>query len=97
MRVVAEHIAAVGRLPLVDALELSDGPPPPTDAASRRTGARAARLASRFAAPSTLPDRRRCCWSTTPTAPAGPMTVAGTLLAEAGATAVLPLALHQLP
>jgi ATP-dependent DNA helicase RecQ len=98
IRSLAEHVASVGRLPLVDALRLSThraGPAPGADAAS---GARVAALVETLtlrpeveipAGPLLLIDARyRSGWS---------MTVAAALLREAGATAVLPLALHQLP
>ena len=91
---VASHIAAVGRLPLIDALRLT-GPGPDAEAAS---GAKVAALFESFsleaaaeipAGPLLLIDARyRSGWSAT---------VAATLLREAGATAVLPLVLHQLP
>jgi ATP-dependent DNA helicase RecQ len=90
---VAEHLARVGRLPLVDALAVS-GPAPTADAAS---AVRAKDLlyrttlkpGVRFDGPVLLVDDTiRSRWT---------MTVAGALLAEAGATAVLPLAIHQLP
>ncbi len=90
---VAEHVARIGRLPLIDALSVS-GPPPDADGASAtrakdllyRTELRAG---VRFAGPVLLVDdtiRTRWTW-----------TVAGALLADAGASAVLPLAIHQLP
>jgi ATP-dependent DNA helicase RecQ len=90
---VAEHLARVGRLPLVDALEVG-GPPPAVDASS---AARAKDLLVRtrvregvtFDGPVLLVDDTiRSRWT---------LTVAGALLADAGATRVLPLALHQLP
>jgi ATP-dependent DNA helicase RecQ len=91
---VALHVAAVGRLPLVDALQLK-GPTPGADAPS---GAKVAALLEALslrppvevpAGPLVLIDARyRSGWS---------MTVAAALLREAGATAVLPLALHELP
>lgn len=91
---VAAHVAAVGRLPLLDALQLTR-PPPDADAAS---GARVTALLQALAlrpevavpaGPLLLVDARyRSGWS---------MTVAAALLREAGATAVLPLVLHQLP
>ncbi len=94
VRSVAAHVAAVGRLPLVDALRLA-GPPPAADLAS---GAKVALLLEALAlrpevavpaGPLLLVDARyRSGWS---------MTVAAALLREAGATAVLPLVLHQLP
>jgi len=90
---VAAHVARIGRLPLVDALAVS-GPPPTEDAAS------SVRARDLFARTSALPgvglqgpvllvaDKIRTRWT---------VTVAGSLLAEAGASTVLPLALHQLP
>jgi ATP-dependent DNA helicase RecQ len=93
VRSVAEHIAAVGRLPLVHALTVS-GPPPAVDAAS---AVRAKDLLYRtalipgvhFTGPVLLVDDTiRTRWTAT---------VAAALLADAGATAVLPLAIHQLP
>jgi ATP-dependent DNA helicase RecQ len=94
IRSVAEHVATVGRLPLIDALQLV-GPAPVADVAS---GARVAALLEALAlrpgaevpaGPLLLIDARyRSGWSAT---------VAASLLREAGANAVLPLVLHQLP
>lgn len=93
VRSCAEHLAQIGRLPLVDALAIS-GPPPTEDGSS---AARAkdllatTRLASgvQFAGPVLLVDDTiRTRWTGT---------VAGSLLTEAGASSVLPLAIHQLP
>ena len=93
VRSVAEHIAAIGRLPLVHALTVS-GPPPTVDAAS---AVRAKDLLYRtalvpgvsFTGPVLLVDDTiRTRWTAT---------VAAALLADAGATSVLPLAIHQLP
>ncbi|HSU35548.1 MAG TPA: DEAD/DEAH box helicase [Propionibacteriaceae bacterium] len=90
---VAEHIATMGRLPLVDALAVS-GPAPSVDSAS---AVRATDLLYRttvnpgvtFDGPVLLiDDTIRTRWTST---------VAGALLADAGATAVLPLVIHQLP
>ncbi|MFO1268647.1 MAG: hypothetical protein U1F25_08280 [Rubrivivax sp.] len=94
IRSLASHVASVGRLPLVDAL-LLDGAAPPADVAS------AAKVKALFATLALRPGVA---------IPAGPlllidatyrsgwtMTVAASLLREAGATAVLPLVLHQLP
>jgi ATP-dependent DNA helicase RecQ len=91
---VASHLASVGRLRLLDALHLA-GPTPGADAAS---GAKVAALLELLtlrpgvdlpAGPLLLIDARyRSGWT---------LTVAGALLREAGATAVLPLVLHQLP
>ncbi len=90
---VARHVAEVGRLPYVEALAVS-GPRPVEDASS---AARATDLLARttllpgvsFDGPVLLiDDTIRTRWT---------LTVAGALLADAGATAVLPLVLHQLP
>lgn len=91
---VAAHVARMGRLPLVDALRLT-GPLPDADLAS------AAKVAALNRAVALRPDvptprgplllvdvRYRSGWSAT---------VAATLLREAGASAVLPLVLHQTP
>lgn len=96
-RSVASHVASLGRLPLVDALRLA-GPTPGAEAADTASGARVAALLEALAlrpgvevpaGPLLLIDTRyRSGWS---------MTVAAALLREAGATAVLPLVLHQLP
>jgi ATP-dependent DNA helicase RecQ len=89
----AKHIARIGRLPLVDALEVS-GPPPSVDSAS---SVRATDLLYRttlragvsFDGPVlVVDDVVRTRWT---------VTVAGALLADAGAAGVLPLAIHQLP
>ena len=93
VRSVAEHLAEVGRLPLVDALRVT-GPAPAADAAS---AVRAKDLLYRtelvpgvsFSGPVLLVDDTiRSRWT---------VTVAGALLADAGATSVLPLAIHRLP
>jgi ATP-dependent DNA helicase RecQ len=94
IRSVASHVSSVGRLPLLDTLRLA-GPAPGADAAS---GAKVAALLACLtlrpeveipAGPLLLIDARyRSGWT---------MTVAAALLREAGATAVLPLVLHQLP
>ncbi len=90
---VAEHLARIGRLPLVEALEVT-GPPPAAEATST---VRAKDLIYRtqlrpgtgFDGPVLLVDDViRSRWT---------IAVAGALLADAGATAVLPLAIHQLP
>jgi ATP-dependent DNA helicase RecQ len=90
---VAEHLARIGRLPLVDALEVT-GPPPSVDVSSAvRVRELLARIATR---PGTdldgpvllVDDVIRTRWT---------VTVASALLVEAGASAVLPLAVHQLP
>jgi ATP-dependent DNA helicase RecQ len=94
VRSLGEHIAAIGKLPLVDALEI-DGPSAPTDVAS------AARASALLASLRVRPDVQL---------PHGPLllvddtyrtgwtaTVVGALLTEHGATSVLPLVIHQLP
>ena len=92
-RAVAEHLGRIGRLPVVDALEVG-GPPPSVDASSAsRVKDLLARTRLRpdvgFDGPVLLVDDTiRSRWT---------LTVAGALLADAGATQVLPLALHQLP
>jgi len=97
IRSVALHVATLGRLPLVDALRLA-GPSPGVDTADIASGAKVAALLEALslqpkvalpAGPLLLIDAQyRSGWS---------MTVAASLLREAGAGAVLPLALHQLP
>lgn len=91
---MAAHLAEQGRLPLLDALQRT-GPAPDADAASAaQVLALLDGLALRPGAmlpvgPLLLVDARyRSGWS---------LTVAAALLREAGATAVLPLVLHQLP
>ena len=90
---VAAHLADVGRLPLVEALAVT-GPAPAVDASSATRAKDLLRTTTlqpgtAFDGPVLLVDDRiRSRWT---------VTVAGSLLAEAGATAVLPLALHQLP
>ena len=91
---LAERIAAVGKLPLLEVLA-AEGPPPPVDSASKP------RVEHLLATLSVRPD---VDW------PDGPlllvddtyrsgwtMTVAAALLREAGAHSVLPLVVHQLP
>ena len=91
---VAAHVAQVGRLPLVDALCLQ-GPVPDADLAS---AAKVAALDQALAlrpgvalpqGPVLLVDARyRTGWA---------VSVAASLLRQAGAAAVLPLVLHQVP
>ena len=91
---LAAHIATVGRLPLIEALSV-DGPPPPVDAASSAR-AQALLAGMRIRDDVTVPrgvvllvdDTYRSGWTAT---------VAAALLRDAGATAVLPLVVHQLP
>jgi ATP-dependent DNA helicase RecQ len=94
IQAMAEHLSAVGKLPITDVLVCS-GSRPPTDTAS---AARVAALTKALVltAGATVPrgpillvdDTYRSGWT---------MTVAAALLRDAGATAVLPLVLHQLP
>lgn len=90
---VAAHLAEVGRLPLVDALAVT-GPAPAVGSASAvRVKDLVATLSVRpgttFDGPVLLVDDTvRSRWT---------LTVASALLAEVGATSVLPLAIHQLP
>jgi ATP-dependent DNA helicase RecQ len=92
---LARRVADVGKLPLVDALEVR-GPRPPDDVASApRVEALLAGLVVRHGV--TVPDdgpillvddTYRSGWT---------MTVAAALLREAGASDVMPLVVHQLP
>ena len=90
---LAEQVARVGRLPLVDALAVS-GPPPTAEAASAvRARDLLARTSVRYGVSFDGPvllvdDTVRTRWT---------VTVASTLLAEAGASQVMPLAVHLLP
>ena len=92
---LADRIASVGRLPMIDALAV-DGPPPPADVASGpRVEALIAgmRVCDDVKLPKVGPillvdDTYRSGWT---------MTVAASLLREAGAEAILPLVVHQLP
>jgi ATP-dependent DNA helicase RecQ len=95
VRDLAERIAAIGKLELIDALTVS-GPRPPDDAPS---GPRVEALfASLAVAPGLQPlpdgsvllvdDTYRTGWT---------MTVAAALLREAGASEVMPLVVQQLP
>jgi len=90
---LAEQVARVGRLPLVDALRVS-GPPPTAEAASAvRARDLLARTSVRdgvsFDGPVLLVDDTvRTRWT---------VTVASALLAQVGASQVMPLAVHLLP
>ncbi len=94
IRTLAARLADVGRLELVDALEQA-GPRPGADA-SPAARARALEVRLRLRPGAGLPpvpvllvdDSYRTGWT---------MTWAAALLREAGATAVLPLVLHQRP
>ncbi len=91
---LAERIGAVGKLPVLDALEVH-GPPPPADTAAKPRVEHL--LGSLSVRPGVeLPDgpvllvddTYRSGWT---------MTVAAALLRDAGATSVMPLVVHQLP
>ena len=94
VRGMAEHIAAVGRLPLLEPLDVV-GPPPPTDVSS---ASRVAHLLDTLTlrpggavpgGPTLLVDDvARTQWT---------LTVAAALLRDAGASPVLPLVGHRLP
>jgi ATP-dependent DNA helicase RecQ len=90
---LAEQVARVGRLPLVDALGVS-GPPPTAEAASVvRARDLLARTSVRDGVSLDGPvllvdDTVRTRWT---------VTVASALLADAGASQVMPLAVHLLP
>jgi ATP-dependent DNA helicase RecQ len=91
---IAEHLGAVGRLPVIDVFR-QHGAAPPTDSASGvRVKALHADLTMRGEidlprGPILLVDDfYRTGWT---------ITVAASLLRDAGATAVLPLVVHQLP
>ncbi|WP_159618183.1 RecQ family ATP-dependent DNA helicase [Ruania rhizosphaerae] len=90
---VAEHLAQVGRLPVVEALQVS-GPPPSDEAAS---GVRVSQLLERTSVVDgvelhgpvlLVDDTIRTRWT---------VTVAAHLLKATGAGPVLPFAIHQLP
>jgi ATP-dependent DNA helicase RecQ len=92
---LAARIGAVGHLPVLDLLETT-GPPPPTDVASGPR-VRALRDGLRVRVGGEVPgrgplllvdDTYRTGWT---------VTVAAALLRGAGAAAVLPLVVHQLP
>ncbi len=91
---LARRIADVGKLPLVEALEVRGARPPDDVASAPRVEALLSGLALRDG--TTLPDgpvllvddTYRTGWT---------MTVAASFLREAGATEVMPLVVHQLP
>ncbi|HEX8510003.1 MAG TPA: RecQ family ATP-dependent DNA helicase [Propionibacteriaceae bacterium] len=90
---VAAHLADVGRLPLVDALQVTGPAPTAGSASAVRVKDLLARMTVRpdvrFDGPVLLVDDTvRSRWT---------LTVASALLAEAGATSALPLVIHQLP
>ena len=94
VRSIAEHLGSVGKLEVVDVLALSGSPAPPDAASGAKVMALLAGMGLRTGAvvpkgPILLVDAiYRSGWT---------MTVAATLLRAAGATGVLPLAVHQLP
>jgi len=91
---MAQHIAEIGRLPLVDALRTSGSPPPPDVASTARV--RHLLETMRTEVGVSVPvgpmlivdDVARTQWT---------LTVAASLLYDAGATTVLPLVGHRLP
>ncbi|WP_147918994.1 RecQ family ATP-dependent DNA helicase [Ruania zhangjianzhongii] len=93
VRSVAAHLAQVGKLPLVEALEVS-GPPPRDETTSATrvsdllTGMRAKQDVELSGPVLLVDDTIRTRWT---------VTVAAQLLGIAGASTVLPLAIHQLP
>jgi ATP-dependent DNA helicase RecQ len=93
-RSIAEHLSEVGKLPIVDAIGVSGQMPSSDVPSAGQVGARITNVALRPGVevphgPVLLLDALyRTGWT---------MTVAAALLREAGATAVLPLVVHQLP
>lgn len=91
---VAEHVSEIGGLPLIEALAMGASPPSADVPSAGQVRAALANLVRRSSVevphgPVLLVDALyRTGWT---------MTVAGALLREAGATRVLPLAVHQLP
>lgn len=91
---LALHISTVGKLPLVDALRLAGAVPGGDAASAAKVEAlgKALKLRPEVEVPDgpvlLIDARYRSGWT---------MTVAAALLREAGASAVLPLVLHQLP
>jgi ATP-dependent DNA helicase RecQ len=91
---MAEHLASVGRLPLVDALRADGGPPPDDVASSVRVRQLLETMVLEPGSP--LPggpvllvdDVARSGWT---------VTVAGALLRDGGAGPVLPLVGHRRP
>ncbi|HYP44672.1 MAG TPA: DEAD/DEAH box helicase [Propionibacteriaceae bacterium] len=93
VRSVAAHLAEIGRLPLVDALQVAGLPPTAGAASAVRVRDLLATMSLRpdvsFDGPVLLVDDTvRTRWT---------VTAASALRAEAGATSVLPLVLHELP
>lgn len=103
---IAAHIATIGKLPIIDAL-IQHGPVPPTDTAS---AARVRALVERLSLADADDGSDDGSGGGGTRVPRGPvllvddtyrtgwtMTVAAALLRKGGATAVLPLVVHQLP
>ena len=93
-RTLAEHLGAVGKLPVLD-LFTWDGPPPPTDSSSTPVVAhleQAIRLVDRTAVPEgpvlLCHTTMRTGWS---------FSVSAALLADAGCRTTMPLVVHRLP
>ena len=93
-RSIAEHLSEIGKMPIVDAIGVSGQMPSSDVPSAGQVTARLANVALRPGievphGPILLLDALyRTGWT---------MTVAAALLREAGATAVLPLVVHQLP
>ncbi len=93
-RSIAAHLSTVGNLPVIDAIGVSGQMPTSDVPSAGQVSARSANVALRPGVevpcgPVLLLDSLyRTGWT---------MTMAGALLREAGATAVLPLVVHQLP
>ena len=91
---LAQNLAIAGKLPLIEALKVDGTRPGEGDSSAKRVDGLAAALRMRDGAE--LPagpillvdDSYRTGWT---------MTVAAALLRQAGASAVLPLVVHQLP
>ena len=95
---LCEEIAKVGKMPLLELIE-RDGPPPGADLAS---GAHVAAVEQSVVLSADAAEQLRSIYGpvllVTDTYRSGwTATVAGALLREAGATAVMPLVVHQLP
>jgi ATP-dependent DNA helicase RecQ len=94
VRSIAEHLSEVGKLPILDALVIDGQIPGSEVPSSKQVEARldGMRLRSDIEIPRgpllVVDALYRTGWT---------MTVAGALLREAGATGILPLAVHQLP
>ena len=94
VRSLADALGAVGRIPVLDALAISGAPSTADLAAKARAGFQATRLSLLAGVDVAgqvvllVDDRWQSGWTAT---------IAGALLREAGAEAVLPLVLHQQP